>query len=617
MKQKIKPMTNFFFLILFLISYAKTDIPVHCLVNQIKGDWIFRINNEKFDAKPEDYRTTCGHGLPNKVDQTIGEKEFSWSKYHDLELTLGGDYIIYEKGQIAGHWTPVYDQSFVVYYKQSILTAPYKYFKNSSGNFQSNCSKSMIGWYIPYNKLNTMNWSCFFAFKKGTDTKSFLQVEEKVTATKGQISLAQIQRTQRLHNSLKYEHFEHMVNEINQANLSWTATVHNEYRGLSLIELRESLGLRKKSGEVEFNLENNSGDHFRNSNSPQTTTNLAEVSKSGNTMENELDEFMKNLSKEEETIENLNPNEKNETKVSSNESGKKYSKNNSLDAENKIKNSKREKDSRKVTDYKETSKYLHTPLEEMDEETLPRNWDWRDVGGVNYVPSIKSQGSCGSCYIFATVTCLETRLRIQTNNKDKTEFSKQYPLSCNFYSEGCHGGYPFFVGKFFKEFQLVPETCFPYTATTNNCSTVCDYSKFDKQYKVSHYGYLGGYYGASNEILMMKELRARGPIPGNMLVPLTFHYYKHGVYSASGLKKNADKLSKTTMVDRNLSWEQVQHSITIVGYGEEKGVKYWIGMNTWGTSFGEQGFFKILRGENECSIESMGDVVQIEVTERK
>ena len=116
--------------------------------------------------------------------------------------------------------------------------------------------------------------------------------------------------------------------------------------------------------------------------------------------------------------------------------------------------------------------------------------------------------------------------------------------------------------------------------------------------------------------MMLKELRARGPFPGNILVPYTFNLYRSGIYSHSQLVRNSNKVSTARMIDRNLSWEKVEHSITIVGYGEENGVKYWIGKNTWGRGWGEDGYFRILRGENEVSIESMGDVIDIEFSDR-
>jgi cathepsin C len=209
------------------------------------------------------------------------------------------------------------------------------------------------------------------------------------------------------------------------------------------------------------------------------------------------------------------------------------------------------------------------------------------------------------------ITSLESRLRILTNNKDKTTFSRQFPISCNFYSEGCDGGYPILVAKFSSETELIPEKCFEYKQNNSQCSNVCDYEKFPKKYFVSKYEYLGGFYGNTNEVEIMKELRARGPIPGNMTVPWSFSYYKSGIFSEKHLKRNSDKLSKTTMIDKHLSWLSVEHSILLVGYGEENGIKYWIGMNTWGTDWGEKGFFRILRGENECNIETMGDTARV------
>ena len=44
------------------------------------------------------------------------------------------------------------------------------------------------------------------------------------------------------------------------------------------------------------------------------------------------------------------------------------------------------------------------------------------------------------------------------------------------------------------------------------------------------------------------------------------------------------------MLDKKLTWSNVEHSILLVGYGEENGVKYWIGMNTWGENWGDKGY---------------------------
>jgi len=278
---------------------------------------------------------------------------------------------------------------------------------------------------------------------------------------------------------------------------------------------------------------------------------------------------------------------------------------------------KRDKDGKYENDYNEISKYINKELNEIDENFLPKNWDWRDIGGNSYVHEPQKQGDCGSCYIFSIVSSLESRLRILTNNKDQTKFSRQFPLSCSFYTEGCDGGYPILVAKFFNEFEIVPENCFEYKAKNLQCSDVCDYTQNPKKYFVKRFEYLGGNYGATNEVEIMKELRARGPIPGNMTVPWSFSYYKSGIYSEHSLKQNTGKLNKTTLLDKNLSWSSVDHSILLVGYGEENGTKYWIGMNTWGKSWGENGFFRILRGENDCNIETMGDAARISFKQRE
>ena len=91
---------------------------------------------------------------------------------------------------------------------------------------------------------------------------------------------------------------------------------------------------------------------------------------------------------------------------------------------------------------------------------LPESFDWRDVDGVNYMPPLREQGSCGSCFVFGSIAMAESRFKILTG-KD-VEFSQQHMLSCNFYTEGCDGGYPMLVGKFAQEFYLAPSSCAPY-----------------------------------------------------------------------------------------------------------------------------------------------------------
>jgi cathepsin C len=204
-----------------------------------------------------------------------------------------------------------------------------------------------------------------------------------------------------------------------------------------------------------------------------------------------------------------------------------------------------------------------------DDEVLPTHWDWRNVSGVNYDSPVRNQGACGSCYVFATVSAIEARIRIQTKNKVQVQLAPQDVVSCSLYSQLCHGGFPYLAAKYIQDFYLVPETCFPYKAQNLECGMKCKNPEF--RVRVQNYSYIGGYYGGTHELAMMREIYKHGPIPVSFVVYPDFNYYRSGIYSR--VKGIAGK----ELTDGKVNpWEPVSHSVTIVGYGEEDGVKYWV-----------------------------------------
>lgn len=77
-----------------------------------------------------------------------------------------------------------------------------------------------------------------------------------------------------------------------------------------------------------------------------------------------------------------------------------------------------------------------------------------------------------------------------------------------------------------------------------------------------------------------------GPILTSMIVYTDLNAYNDGIYEHKYGVRNGS------------------HSLEIVGYDVSKnGTKYWIIKNTWGTTWGEQGYFRMVRGKNECGIE--------------
>jgi C1A family cysteine protease len=577
--KRTRPGVLFLLITLTQLIYINTDLQVHCISEDITGKWIFRIDTQTFTPVLQNTQTSCGHSIPNSPEAPLGDPKFNFPNYTEFEIELKADHKVYSGSLAVGDWTLVYDQSIFMRFRNGdktvTLTSPFKYYKRSENDKTvSDCSKTMIGWFIPDEDNKSANWSCFFGFKKEYKA-NFLNIRPRTVSTAVLAQLMTSTNTN-LVNMLKYEHLEPFVNKLNEMNLSWKAHINKDLVGLNFVQIRQKLGLKR-------GLKNTLPDQQQMSFKEKDDT--------------QVREFVSGLNEELADIKSI-PNGK------------------IVDVGDNI---VRDKDSKYVKYYAEMTKYLNTEIKDIDEKTLPKNWDWRNVGGVSYVSPVESQGNCGSCYVFAAITSLESRLRIITNNRDTTRFSKQFPISCSFYSEGCEGGYPFLLGKFFSEFEIVPEDCLKYAEDPAlvKCDQVCDYTKYPKKYTVSKYEYLGGYYGATSEVDMMKELRARGPIPGSIRVPVSFNYYKDGIFSVSNLLQNNQKLSKMTQIDRAVSWEKVEHSVTIVGYGEDDGVKYWIIQNTWGEKWGEGGYFRLLRGENELSVESMGDILHLKVEDRK
>lgn len=115
----------------------------------------------------------------------------------------------------------------------------------------------------------------------------------------------------------------------------------------------------------------------------------------------------------------------------------------------------------------------------------------------------------------------------------------------------------------------------------------------------------------------MKEIRSRGPIVADFKAPIEFSFYTSGIFSddkgvaldaiSKGTEEkinSEDVINVMTLKDYNMQWLLINHSILIIGWGVEDGVKYWICRNSYGPLWGEHGYFRIRRGLNDFAIES-------------
>lgn len=141
---------------------------------------------------------------------------------------------------------------------------------------------------------------------------------------------------------------------------------------------------------------------------------------------------------------------------------------------------------------------------------------------------MRDQKACGSCYMIATNTMLESRIKLWYGVE--TSLSSQFPLQCNFLTEGCHGGWGLLYNMFLESYYTVAESDAKYEAKTQK--DACKMFKGAEEKKVASVEetyYVGGAYGTMTEIQIMKEIRARGPLLYDFNAGYEFMTYKSGI----------------------------------------------------------------------------------------
>eukprot|EP00746_Dinoflagellata_sp_MGD_P128942 gnl/MRDRNA2_/MRDRNA2_63218_c0_seq2.p1 gnl/MRDRNA2_/MRDRNA2_63218_c0~~gnl/MRDRNA2_/MRDRNA2_63218_c0_seq2.p1 ORF type:complete len:518 (-),score=118.32 gnl/MRDRNA2_/MRDRNA2_63218_c0_seq2:7-1560(-) len=239
---------------------------------------------------------------------------------------------------------------------------------------------------------------------------------------------------------------------------------------------------------------------------------------------------------------------------------------------------------------------------------LPESYDWTNVSDGAFLEPVMDQGDCGSCYAASSMRMLSARHKVATKDTDALPWSINAPLFCGEYNQGCKGGYPFLMTRWSSDVGLVPATCMRYN-TAGKCQLECDLDKLEgKRYRASSHRYVGSWYGNSTEKAIMEELVHKGPLVLSFEPADDFMFYSDGIYQSAGPAKKPLEESRP-------EWERVDHAVLLVGYGEEDGKKYWKLQNSWGEDWGEDGYFRMLRGVDESGIEGIAvaaDVIEDE-----
>ena len=237
---------------------------------------------------------------------------------------------------------------------------------------------------------------------------------------------------------------------------------------------------------------------------------------------------------------------------------------------------------------------------------IPDEFDWGDKDGTNYLSWTLNQNTplyCASSWAFAPLSALSDRINIQNEmKKPRVSLSPQQVINC---AGGgtCKGGSLSGPYKFGQEHYLVEYGCQIYHGADpalqdrclpilncRNCRAkngaeltanrwgrpgVCWSQQYFPKWKVTQYGKVRGVDGVKAEVFN------NGPVACGIHVTEKFkNAYQGGVYQEFVSNPAAPN-----------------HAVSVVGWGEENGVKFWKVRNSWGTSWGEEGYFRIVIGE--------------------
>ena len=206
---------------------------------------------------------------------------------------------------------------------------------------------------------------------------------------------------------------------------------------------------------------------------------------------------------------------------------------------------------------------------------VPTSFDAR-TQWPTFIHPIRGQGQCGSCWAFGASEAFSDRVAIATNGAVNLVLSPEQLVSCDTTNNGCKGGYLKRAWNFIVENGLVSDACFPYSAGTGNV-TVCQETCSDGSEWVT---YKATNVKALSVSAAKLEISTNGPIETAFRVYQDFMSYQSGIYQYDG---------ESSFIGN--------HAIKVIGWGTENGVDYWIAANSWGTKWGEAGFFRIQAGQ--------------------